>query len=347
MKRVLLSAVLALCVCNQAWLPACADDDDTKFTIRNGPFVSRGNTVQFYTAAVNLKPDQLSQPLQMKFINGSSGPKFQWLRVFLNAGSSNTSVRQLSGRMLIDVNSFGARSQLIIPLTGQLAANNVVMIQGAGLPGARCAFEISTPDGAVGGAATAAAAGPKLHLTSVEPPTVSAGGTITIKGTGFQDIASKNVATIYNQSCTVVKAAPSEIQVKVPERLAPHSYTVDVTVNGVKSNTLKFDVLGAPEIGSCDLAGFVPGSEVEISGQNFTPDSSKMQVTLDVQGVKKNASVVGSTKNSVKIIVPQFPEFEQKIQGGVATPGQLTISVAGVQAPGFLQIYISIRPMVR
>jgi hypothetical protein len=122
---------------------------------------------------------------------------------------------------------------------------------------------------------------------------------------------------------------------------------VDVTVNGVRTSPLKFDVTGPPELGSSSLQGFVPGNQVEISGNNFSKVPSKNVVTIEVFDKKTTASVVSSTKQSLTITVPEFPDLESRIQSGVATPGQLTVTVNGIPASGSLSILISIRPMVR
>ena len=312
---------------------------------QGGPFTSRSNQIQEFSQVFNVSSEQAGQPITVRFTNGGGSRKFAWMRAFLNAGSV-TGQPALLGRKIINEYSFRNGDLVNVDLTGLLRAGaNTIAIQGAGLPGASCSFQVTSQ----GLAAGEGGGGAALSLSSVEPDEIAPGGSITVHGTGFSEMAKKDTVTIYNRPCTVDKASATELTVTTPAGLAPHSYTVDVTVNGVKSNSLKFDVTGPPELGSSSLQGFVPGSQVEITGNNFCKVASKNIVTIEVfdLGIKKTCSVVASTKQTMTITVPDFPEMTDRIQGGVATPATLTLTVNGVKASGSLSILISIRPMVR
>jgi hypothetical protein len=253
----------------------------------------------------------------------------------------------LLGRKLINEYSFRSGDVVLVDLSGLIrgAGPYTIAIQGAGVAGASCNFAVSSQDTA--SASTGGAPATALRIDSVEPDEIPAGGTITLHGSGFSDQKSKNTVTIYNRPCTVNKATTTELQVATPSGLAVHSYTVDVTVNGVKSNTQKFVVTGTPELSSSSMLGFVPGSQIELTGNNFSKIASKNIVTVEVLDVKKTASVSSATKNSLMITVPDFPELGERLNGGINTPGTVTVEVAGVKCSGGLSIILSLHPMVR
>jgi hypothetical protein len=314
--------------------------------VQGGPFTSRSTQVQVFSQAFNVLPDQTNGKLTMTFNNGIGTRKFAWLRVFITPGNVQ-GPNSLAGRKVINEYSFRTTSSVAIDLTGLLrAGTNTVGIQGAGVPGAYCNFNINCTKAESSPSGGTSAAPAALRLSGVDPSEVVPGGELTIRGSGFSDTASKNIVTIYNRPCTVSKASQTELVVKAPAGLAPHSYTVDVTVNGVKSNSLKFDVTGTPELQSCSLSGIVPGSTVELNGNNFSKVASQNVVTLSAEGVRKVCNVSSASKQSLTISVPEIPELAERINGGGQVPATISLTVNGMQA-GSLSIMITVRPMVQ
>jgi len=325
---------------------SAADAPKQVILVPRAEVVSRNTQVQRFNINLPITSAQISMPLTLTLINGgtSNYKKFAWTRIFLNAGMSgnNAVSRTPSGRMIVDVGSFKGSNIVVLDLTGQLSAgSNVLMVQAAGMPGASLSYELTSQSAAAG------TVGP-LKLSSVDPPEVPPGGTITVKGTGFVEDSSKDIVSIYNKPCPVSKATATTLDVKTPAGLGPHSYSVDVTVNGVKSNSLSFTVTGVPELGSSAVASMMPGSTFEFSGKNFSKIPSKNVVTISVDGVpSKTATVTSCTANSITITCPEFPEIDGKIQGGINTNGDLSVSVNGVPAAGSMWVSIGVHPMAR
>jgi hypothetical protein len=309
-------------------------------------FVSMNMQVQNFSTQVTLTKEQAASPLTLKLSNGSyAGKKFAWVRVFVTAGAGSRSGP--SGRMVASEQQFARASTISVDVTGKMQEGlNTIMAQGAGVPGAAINYSLVATSSGGGGAAGAPAA---LKLTAVEPTEVPPGGTITLKGTGFDSSPAKDIVTIYNRPCTVDKATDTELTVKTPSGLAPHSYTVDVTVNNVKSSKLQFDVTGNPEISSTSELALVPGRQVQVTGNNFSKVASKNVVTISVPSLSltRTASVSTSTKDTLTITVPDFPELGDKLNGGVNTPCDVSVKVNGIAAPSTVYCVISIRQMPR
>ncbi len=184
--------------------------------------------VQNFSEPVTLTKEQAAMPLTLKMTNGSySGSKFAWCRVFVTAGAGSRSGP--TGRMVATEQLFARSSSAEIDLTGKLQAGlNTLMVQGAGVPGAALNYTIVAPLQRV---VALPVRQPALKLSAVDPTEVPPGGTITLKGAGFDSSPAKNVVTIYNRTCSVDRATDTELVVKTPAGLAPHSYTVEVAVN--------------------------------------------------------------------------------------------------------------------
>jgi len=124
--------------------------------------------------------------------------------------------------MIVDVGSFKGSNIVVLDLTGQLSAgSNVLMVQAAGMPGASLSYELTSQSAAAG------TVGP-LKLSSVDPPEVPPGGTITVKGTGFVEDSSKDIVSIYNKPCPVSKATATTLDVKTPAGL-DHIHTASMS----------------------------------------------------------------------------------------------------------------------
>lgn len=320
-----------------ACLPPMHAQQPKVTVIANETFSSNSSTqLQRFNASINLTPQQLAGPLTLKFTNGGNGSRFAWVRVFFNPGRSNASPNaQPSGVLIVNENSFKGTDNVSLDVSGRMAARNLLMIMGAGQQGAQLSYELISTE--VKG----------VQITSVDPPEVASGGSLTVKGAGFDASPNNNTVKIYNRAVPVSKASPTELEVTVPKGLQPFAYTVDVTVNGVKSNTYQFRVMGPPELGGCSGYGLVPGSSVQITGRNFATKPEKNVVTFIAGDVKKRAAITAASKDSITITVPDFPELQSKLNAGVPTPAQISIATNGVEAAGQLSIFISIRPMAQ
>lgn len=330
-----LFAVLGLSVTDVTPPSMAQNADKVTIIVKDGPFTSNSSQqLQRFNSAINLTPEQLSGPLTLKFYNGPNGNKFGWVRVFFNPGRSSASATaQPSGLLIIDEKSFKNTDVVQLDMSGRLAARNLLMIQGAGPPGAEVAYEVMSTE--VKG----------VKISAVDPQEVASGGVLTVKGLGFDPETAGNKVKIDNKPVAVSKATPSELEVTVPKSLQPYAYSVEVTAHGVKSNAMQFRVVGPPELGGCSGYGLVPGSSVQITGKNFATKADKNVVTFIADGFKKRASIVSASKDSLTITVPDFPELASKLNSGVPTPVQLSVASNGVEASSQLSLFISVRPM--
>jgi hypothetical protein len=254
-----------------------------------------------FSGSFNVTAEQASMPLTLTVKNGSfSGLKFAWVRVFLVNSKLPSTPAQPSGHMLLTEQSFRNTDTATVNLAGMLrAGGNTLVFQGAGVPGAGVSYEVSGA-GASGRGSPAGAKAKGVQISSIDPKDVSGNGIITIRGTGFDDdFIGHNVVTIANQTVKVQSVKETEIQVTVPDRLPQHEQIVQVTVNGVKSNTASINIVGVPEVSGCSPSVFQPLTTAEITGNNFSTDASKDVVTISFIGsdVKKNVAVVSARGN--------------------------------------------------
>jgi hypothetical protein len=336
MKRLpvalgLLAFLTAACVS-----PLRAQQPSKVTIIAKDSFSSNSSNLQKFNSMINLTPEQLAGPLTLKFYNGGGGSRFAWMRVFFNPGRGPSSPNaQPSGILIVNENSFKGTDQVSLDVSGRMSARNLLMMMGAGQPGAQFSYEVLSTE--VKG----------VQITSVDPPEVASGGVLTLKGTGFDASAKNNTVKIDTRPASVAKATPTELEVTVPKGLQPYAYSVDVTVNGAKSNSARFRVMGPPELGGCSGYGLVPGSSVQITGRNFATKPEKNVVTFTAGDLKKQAAITAASKESITITVPDFPELASKLNAGVPTPAQISIATNGVESSSQLSIFISVRPMAQ
>jgi hypothetical protein len=338
MKRHIIPAIAAASVLLwQSQSTIAADPPKIIVIVPEAEVVSKSTQVQRFNINLPVARDQVAMPLTLRLTNGgNSGQKFAWARLFLNPGMSpSTQINPApSGRMVVTERSFANNNELVLDLTGQLSAgNNVLMFQGAGMPGASFGYELKSQE--VKG----------VRVSSVDPPEVPPGGNLTINGTGFDEASDKDKVSIYNKSCVVLSSTTSKLEIKTPSGLPPHAYTVDVTVNGVKSNAVSFNVTPTPELGSSSVASMAPGSTFEFSGKHFSKIPSKNVVKITVNGMaSKTASVTSCSENSITIAVPQFPDLNINQTN---TNADLSVEVDGVPVQGTMWVSIGYRTMAR
>jgi len=126
---------------------------------------------------------------------------------------------------------------------------------------------------------------PRPELTAVAPAEARAGDTVVVQGEGFSTTLHENVVLFGNKSGRIITAAPTELQVEVPD-LGMGSVArvaVRVKVQGRESGTLIVDVApGFPAVETADASlglgaeeppmdgatppGEVPAGEVPASG---------------------------------------------------------------------------------
>lgn len=137
---------------------------------------------------------------------------------------------------------------------------------------------------------------------TLPPPTFSPtsgvyGTAVTINGSGFSTTAASNTVKFNGTQATVNTATATQLSVTVPS--AATTGTVTVTVGTLTGTSTSSFTIPSPTIGSFPSSG-VAGSQVTISGTNFSPVASDNTVTFHGTA----ATVVSSTSIQIVAVVP-------------------------------------------
>ena len=326
-------------------LPVAADSQGQVIIQPNTPLVSRSRQVQLFSGTLKIQQDQVALPLTLRVTNGSwAGSKFAWVRVFLNKGAVRTDSGPV-GHLICDERRLAQSNPAEIDLTGQLSVGtNTLIIQGAGMPGAGVSYELVSTGSATAGGAGGSGAKPgaklPLKLTSLDPADIAPDSVFTIKGQGFDEVAANNKVSLYSTTAQVQKASKTELEVKAPSNLPPHAMAIDVTVNGVKSNSLQITIMGPPELSGLSPDILQPGSASTLSGNNFSkiPSKNVVSIYLPVYDLKKSCTVTASSEHSITFTAPDFMEASDRINKAVGATGNLSLTVNGVPAKNTLSV---------
>lgn len=137
------------------------------------------------------------------------------------------------------------------------------------------------------------------EITGVSPGIGPIGTGIIITGTNFSTVQGENVVTFGDVEASITSFSATEIRTTVPVGISAGALLVRVTVNGVASNALQFTVEG-PTITSINPTAGPVGSEVVISGTNFSSTSSENTVSFG----NEQANIISATPNAITVEVP-------------------------------------------
>lgn len=162
---------------------------------------------------------------------------------------------------------------------------------------------------------------PDPEITGIQPTSGPPGAMVTISGTGFAPEASGNEVSFSGTSAQISSASESQLEVTVPEGAS--SGSVSVTVGSKTVTGPNFNVEPkAPAITSVDPQSGPVGTEVTISGMNFSSSASGNTITFN--GVQ--AQVRGAAQDQLITEVPQ----------GVSDgPIEVTVQGKSVTGPEF------------
>ncbi|WP_416867114.1 MAG: IPT/TIG domain-containing protein [Imperialibacter sp.] len=137
-------------------------------------------------------------------------------------------------------------------------------------------------------------------ISSFSPDNGIAGDTVTILGENFSNLAEENIVKLNETTATVISATPTGLVVRVPATASTGK--ISVTVNGQTGiSDIAFTVFQSPEIASFSPSFGPSGSEVTITGKNFSSAPEENLVTLG--GIP--VTIVSSTETTLNIIVPE------------------------------------------
>jgi len=140
---------------------------------------------------------------------------------------------------------------------------------------------------------------PKLE--GISPSRVAPGQTLTLSGKDFAPQAQGNTVRIEGKPARVLKAAPTELQVEVPELAAaagrPTQVPVTVSVGGRDSAAMQVTVYQTPRIHGVSPSVAMPGEEVTLAGTNWGLGAKVRFGSIE-------APVVSATATALRVRVP-------------------------------------------
>ena len=184
-------------------------------------------------------------------------------------------------------------------------------------------------------------------IAGLEPSTGPLNGTVTINGSGFgqygggygSSLVSINGVSVPLATCPNGFACWSDTQIKVLIPITvfgggavtlPSTFPVLVTNGGFVSNSVPFTITDPPVITSLSPTTGEPTTVITIGGTNF--GSTQSNSTVAVAGL--NTAVSSWSDGQIIATVPSIP-----------MNGIVTVTVAGVTAPGPLFIYNAINQL--
>ncbi|MBI3181067.1 MAG: IPT/TIG domain-containing protein [Myxococcales bacterium] len=145
----------------------------------------------------------------------------------------------------------------------------------------------------------AASGGPTL--TALTPNNGPPNALVTISGAGFSTNAADSLVTFSGRLATVLAAAPTSLDVKVPPGAQSGPVELTDAVTGQVSNPLAFAVQHAPTVLSASPDHGPPGTVVTILGARFDPVSSNNVVKF---GGIASTSVTAVSATELRATIP-------------------------------------------
>lgn len=175
-----------------------------------------------------------------------------------------------------------------------------------------------------------AASSPEIH--SDTPSEVVRSSRIIISGSGFNVSTRSNVVKVGSVAAKVISSTASSLLVEVPSKapLGPTQLTVGV---GNFTATKNVTVYPVHTIRSISPASISVGSELTISGANFSPIASEQEVIF--AGTSSPAEIVAANTQALTVIVPTG-----------ATSGKISVTLRGVTVLSSATLLIGSPPVI-
>jgi hypothetical protein len=341
---------------------------------QGGPYHSTGNTLQQFVSLMTLTQKDCSGRLVLTFFNGpNQEPKFAWVRVYLNNAIAVKNFRQGAkpiGTLVLNERMFAKNSNKVqLDWSRKLSAGRyALLIIGAGATNASVKWRLNAPTGTASSTSTSSSAHTAssrtaaptaptaptattsagtptgalggVRIASIQPTSAVAGGTLQLNGSGFTPSRDQNSVSLNQSRCRVSEATANRLKVEIPSGLAAGTYSAQVIVDGVKSNTVALKIVGTAEIINSNLHSSPSDSTITISGNGFSEVAGDNEVTI---GTTK-ASVVSATATELTVKVPFFPEADGSPFFLTPTPMEISLKVKGIPAKGHITFYCSKAP---
>jgi RHS repeat-associated protein len=167
---------------------------------------------------------------------------------------------------------------------------------------------------------------PPPQITSITPTSGIAGALVTVNGSGFQpgpQCSGCTIGFLNGLAFTVVNWSDTQIVATVPHNAGV--YPVQVTVNGVASNSDVTFTLPNPVVTSFSPVGGAIGAHVVVNGTGFGATQGSSTVSFNFTNA---TSILNWSDTSITALVPTG-----------ATTGSVRVSVGGITSgtgPAFL-----------
>ncbi|WP_295125424.1 IPT/TIG domain-containing protein [uncultured Chitinophaga sp.] len=163
-------------------------------------------------------------------------------------------------------------------------------------------------------------------ITGIKPLTGAAGTKVTVKGSGFDELAAGNLVDFNGKLAEVVTATAGELVVIAPADVS--TGPLSVTIAGQKTTGPAFTTVPPPQIFTVSPLSGPAGQEMTINGLYFSAEKDENVVKINGQAVavktaagsKLTLTLPGGTGNGrIEIIVNdqpvQGPEFKDQNLG--------------------------------
>lgn len=159
------------------------------------------------------------------------------------------------------------------------------------------------------------------QIDDIQPDSGPYGTSVTISGSDFHPTASQNSVSFAGTSAEISEASESQIQTSVPD--GAESGAIEVTVDGNTAPGPNFTVQQeAPGISAINPDSGTVGTEVTISGMNFSPTSGENAVTFNGTDAPVNSTAEDE-------LVTEVPE------GATDGPVEVTVNDTTTTGPDF------------
>ncbi|MCW9708614.1 beta strand repeat-containing protein, partial [Fodinibius salsisoli] len=162
-------------------------------------------------------------------------------------------------------------------------------------------------------------------IDGINPTEGPTGTAVTITGSNFSATADNNTVQFGDATAEITAASETELTAVVPDELSPGDVVpVSVTVNSQSATGPDFTVTEGDNNNPPSIDGITPtegpiGTEVTITGSNFSPTASENTVTFD----GTEATVNSASETELVAVVPDG-----------ATTGPVAVTVDGQTATG-------------
>ncbi|MBY0357213.1 MAG: IPT/TIG domain-containing protein [Candidatus Obscuribacterales bacterium] len=242
-------------------------------------YLARNNQIQNFQDWMTLKPGQENLPLRLNIYNGSHEiPSYKWFRI------------TIGGYLVATEANLRGAEEGSVDVSGVIQGGNMqILVEAGGVPGAALWFNLSAP---------------KTELHSIDPEQVRQGQKIVLGGNNFSSQTNQNTVYLNSKTATVLSSTASSIVAQVPADADLGPNRVEVSVNGMASQSLSLNVYQrpAPELIAFDVWMAPPGGTVTLTGRNFSNRADENKVFFG----SVPAAVSSATTTQLVIIVPTW-----------------------------------------